>query len=141
MEKSKLGISTALLAAIACLACLYGGYVVAALVVGYILIREESAWLKKFGVSLLALMLVFSLLSTVINLLPNLLNMLYTVVRIFGGSLYFSFVENVADLLGQVLSLAKTVVFVLLGVFALLGKVKKVPLLGGLVEKFMPAGE
>ena len=47
MEKSKLGIPVTLVAAAAWLFGLYNGYLLTAILVGYVLLAEESVWLKK----------------------------------------------------------------------------------------------
>lgn len=119
MEKSKFGIPVTLAAAIAFLLGLYGGYVITGILVGCILIREDSSWLKKAGVNVLAWMLLFSLASTVINLIPNILDIIQSAVSIVGGSFYLSAVTSFFSFLSQILSLGKTVMFILMAVMAL----------------------
>ena len=62
MEKSKFGISTALLAAIIYLACYYGGITPTLLVVGAILILETNTEVKKHA--LRAAILLFAFIAT-----------------------------------------------------------------------------
>lgn len=47
MSKTKLGISTTLLAALAYFAGGFSGYLLLFLVAGYVLLKEEDEWLKK----------------------------------------------------------------------------------------------
>ena len=135
MEKTKLHIPATLLAAFACLLGYYGGYVILGIVVGYVLLAEENAWLKKFCLKILILMLGFSLASTVLNLLPSLLQLMYSFLEIFNVHVYLSFVHNAFNFIGQVLSLAKTLLFLLLGAATLMGKDVKIPGLDSFIEK------
>ena len=74
MEKTKLGISTALLGAIACLACYYGGITATLLVVGAVLILESDEWLKKTCVRAGVLVFLFLLTSSIIYFIPNIIS-------------------------------------------------------------------
>ena len=62
MEKTKLGISVALLSALTFLSG-YLGITVLVLLAGYILIREENVYLKKTAVGTVVLYLAFAALS------------------------------------------------------------------------------
>lgn len=135
MQKTKLGIPVGLMAAAVYFLGLYGGYVITGLVVGYILLKEEDLWLKKQAARSLGLMLVFSLLSTAINLTPNLLSLLSSTLEIINVHYYFSFIHEFFNLLSSVLSVMKTVAFVLLGIFAVAQKSLKVPVLDTVVDK------
>ena len=106
MQKTKLGISVGLMAAAAYFLGLYGGYVITVVLVGYILLKEEDLWLKKQSVRALALMILFSVLSTAINLTPNLLNLLSNTLEMINVHYYFSFLNNFFNLLSSVLSVA-----------------------------------
>ena len=137
MVKSKLGISVGLLGALCFLLGLYGGYVIAGVVVGYILLKEENVWLKKLAVKVIALMLTFSLASTIINLIPNLLDILYSFLGLFGRPLYLSFIEGFFSILSQVLSLIRTILFLAMGALALAQKTIKIPGIDDLINKHM----
>lgn len=137
MQKAKIGIPVGLMAAAAYFLGLYGGYVIAGLFVGYVLLKEEDLWLKKQSVRALALMIMFSLLSTAINLMPNLLNLMSSTLELVNVHYYFSFIHNFFNLISSVLSVMKTVAFVLLGIFAFARKPLKVPVLDTIIEKYM----
>lgn len=135
MEKSKLGISVSLLATVVCLLGYYGGYVIAGIAVGYILLKEESEWLKKTAAKVLVLMLCFSLASTVINLIPTVLNVIYSLVNIFNVSFYLYVIDRIVNFLSSVLGIVKLAVFMLLGFNCLTGKDIKIPLIDKLLDK------
>lgn len=139
MEKTKLHVSTSLVAALLCLIAYYwGNYVVIIAAVAYILLREDSVWLKKYSVKVLVLMLGFSILSTVINLLPNLIDLLFSFLRIFdvhNRPAFFTFVSNSFSFFSEALQIIRKLVFVLLGVVTLLGKDIKIPFVDSFIEK------
>lgn len=140
MEKTRFGISAALMAAIVCLLSYYGGYVIAGVMIGYVLLMEQSAFLKRIALKVLAVMLAFSLLNTVIYLIPNILSLIESAIYIFdefayGSEIYHNGFVRFMDFLASVLSTAKMVVMLLMGVFALLGKELKLPGLDQLLNK------
>lgn len=135
MEKSKLGIPVKLFAAAAALLGLYGGYVAMVVLVGYVLLVEENEWLKKFCLKVLTLMLVFSAASTVIYLIPNLLDLLYSFLRIFRVYPDLSVIDNIFGFFGSALSLLKTVVFLAVAVLGFMNKNLPIPGLDKLLEK------
>lgn len=74
MQKTKLGVSVAVLGAAMYFTGLFSGYIVAVVLAGYILLMEENEWLKKTAVKAVALMIAFSLLSTLLGLIPGVIN-------------------------------------------------------------------
>lgn len=71
MQKTRLGISVGLLGAAIYFMGLFSGYLLAVLLAGYVLLFEENSWLRKNAVKAMSVMAVFSLLITVLNLVPN----------------------------------------------------------------------
>ena len=137
MEKTKLGISVALAVAVLYFLGFYGGYVIVGVAVGYILLKEEHAGLKKEALRVLLLMILFSLLGTAVNLIPSVLNVISSLLEVINVHVYFSFFHRVFDLLGGVLSLAKTAVFVLLGLCGIFRKNVNIPVVDALIGKYM----
>ena len=135
MEKTKLNLPVAFVAAAAWLLGLYGGYVITGILIGYVLLKEDSQLLKKNCLRVLILMLTFSVASTVINLLPNLLELFYSFLRIFNVNIYLDFIHQIFNLFYSVVSLIKTILFILLGVVAALNKDFKIPVLDPFIEK------
>ena len=133
MEKSKLGISIGLFSAFMFLSG-YLGLTVLVLLAGYILIREESAVLKKNAVSTVVLYLAFAALSLCVGLLSN-----FVSLANFGNWMYgfgfYSVTSNFISTLNTLISIAEKVVFGLFALFALSGKEVKVPVISKFVEK------
>ena len=137
MQKTKLGISVGLLAAIIYFLGLFSGYVATIVLVGYILIVEDNAWLKKTSVKAVVLVLGFSLLYSVLGLIPGLISVINSLVNIFGGSFYITFVTNVINMLENGIGLVQKIVFLGLGVMALNESTIKIPGLDALIDKYM----
>ena len=142
MEKTKLGIPAALMAAIICLLSYYGGYVIAGVMVGYVLLVEESESLKKLALKVLAILLTFSVINTVLYLIPNVMSTIRSLIYVFDEYAYSeeffgNGISRFVDFLSNLLSLVKTVLFLLLGYFSLTGKEFKIPVLDGLFDKLL----
>ena len=135
MEKTKLGISVALTAVVVTLLGYYGGDVIGGIAIGYVLLQEQNEWLKKHALRVLALMLSFSVASTLLWLIPDVLNLFYSFMELFNVHIYINVVNSCFNFLGNVLSLLKTVVFVLLAYSAFTQKEFKVPVVDKLIEK------
>ena len=137
MEKTKLGIPVALMALIVCLLGYYGGYVVTALVIGYVFLKEDSEFLKKLALKVLVLLLAFSVASTLIYLIPNALNVVYSLIHIVAPEFYLNFIDRIFNFLSNILSFVKTLVFLALSFYALQGKEFKVPVLDEQMDKLL----
>lgn len=137
MQKTKLGVSAAVLGAAVYFLGLFSGSLVAVILAGYILLREENVWLRKSAVKAVALLIVFALLSAVLGLIPDVISFINSIVSIFGGSFYISVVSNIIYMLRNGLDLIRTVLFLLLGLKALNQGTVKVPAVDSLVDKSM----
>ena len=84
MQKTKLGVSVAVLGAAMYLLGLVGGYIPTLLMAGYVLLFEENSWLKKAAVKVLAVMLCFSFAGVVLGLLPSAVGVLNATLGVFG---------------------------------------------------------
>ena len=134
MEKTKIGLKAGIVAALAYLLFLFGGYTVGLLFVGYVVLCEKDVWLRKTAVTALLVALCFSALSLLVGLLPDVLNLLYSLLRIFSVHIYLDIVESIFSFFSQIISLLRTVVFVLLAVLALQKKTVEIKALDKLFE-------
>lgn len=135
--KTKLGISVGLAGAALYFSGLYSGYILTGLLVGYVLLFEDNGWLRKAAVKAFAIMVCFSLLSTVIYLLPNIVSLIDSVMRVFGSYLDFPLFSNLAAVISNVVDLIKKLLFIVLGVKALNQGNIAVPVVDKLIEKYM----
>lgn len=99
MQKTKLGISVGLMGFITYLACYFGGYIVAILLFGYILLVENNQWLRKTAVKALILTITFSVLPAIIQLIPDAIEFIGKIVSLFGGNFHASIITGIINLL------------------------------------------
>lgn len=137
MQKTKLGISVELLGAAAIFSCFFGGYTVAVILAGYILLFEENAWLKKTAVKSVALLFGFGVLSSLIYIIPNAISLIGSFLNIFGGSFYLNFVSNVISFVDNALNLIEKLLFIVLGLKAFNQGTVKIPVIDSLINKYM----
>lgn len=117
--KTKLGISAGLLGAVIYLSGLFSGYTVLTLLVGYVLLFEESEWLKRTAVKAYTVCICFSLLSALVGFIPNTINLIDAIATVFNGAFYIGFVSNLVDLAQVILSIAEKVLLIVLAYKAL----------------------
>ena len=137
MEKTKLGISVGLMGALLYAIGLWGGYFLIIAAVAYVLIREESAWLKQTAVKALALTFVFPLLYLAIGVIPDLVGLVGDVMNLFDEALDTEILDEIVTLLRDIVNIAEYVVFVLMGILALGKKTVRLPLVDNAVKKHM----
>lgn len=137
MQKTKLGVSVAVVGAALYFFGYFSGYTALLLLAGYVLLMEENEWLKKTAVKAIATTVVFSLLSVLIGLIPNVFGFIQDICDLFGGYVSFSVVYKIQNLLNSALRLLETIVFLFLGLKALRQGTIKVPVVDNLVNKSM----
>lgn len=135
MQKTKLGISVGLMGFITYLACYFGGYIVAILLFGYILLVENNQWLRKTAVKALILTIAFSVLPEIIQLIPEAIEFIGKIVGLFGGNFHASIITGIINLLTSAIGLVKAVLFILLGIKALSQGSITVPIIDDMTNK------
>ncbi|MGN0680958.1 MAG: hypothetical protein ACI4LY_02990 [Candidatus Fimisoma sp.] len=137
MQKTKLGISVGLLGAALYFMGLFSGYLVAVLMAGYILLCEDNGWLRKAAVKAIAVMALFSFMSVVVNLIPNAISFIDYIVSMFGGNFHIAFISNLANAVVTALNIIEKLLLLGLGVKALNQGTIAVPVVDGLINKYM----
>ena len=135
MEKTKLGISVGLFGALLYAIGLWGGYFLTIAAVAYVLIREESAWLKQTAVKVLVLTFLFPLISVAIGVIPDLVGLVQSVMNLFDEFFSMEIILEIETILRSILNIVEYVIFILLGIFALGKKTIRLPLVDAAVEK------
>ena len=133
MEKTKLGLSVPVAAAAAFLLFTLCGSTVGILFLGYILLCETDAGLKRKALTAAIVYVSFALISELIGLVPNGFSLLQDFVSLCKGSLNVSIVYKICNLLTSVISYARDILFLILAFNA--GKGKNVEL--GFVKKLL----
>lgn len=135
--KSKMGVSVGLLGALACFAAYFGSYIAVIIVAGYVLLFEESEWLKKTAVKAIALMIFVDFLLALINLVPDLLGWIQNLVNLFKGEFSYTAVSRFISIFTRAISICEKVLFLLMGVKALSQGTVRIPVVDKLVDKYM----
>lgn len=137
MEKTKLGVSVSLLGAAAYLLALFGGYTPLLLLVGYIFLFEDHDRLKKTALKAFVLNVCFSLAVTAAGLIPDLLDWIASVVRVFDGIFDYSVIRSIFVVITDGLYFLRTCLFLLLGLKALKAESCATPIADEIVTKHM----
>lgn len=139
MNKTRFGLSANALAALIFTAGLMGITPVV-LLVGAVLLVEDNEWLKRMSVKALAFILVANVVSVVLMLLPDLLQWIVDIIRIFDATTDVDTILKINRVFAWVDSALDIVVKVLLIVYAYqayLGKYAKVLFVENMVNKNM----
>ncbi len=135
MQKTKLGISVGVFGAFLFFSGLFSGYLLTTLMTAYVLVYEENVWLKKTAVKAVALMVGFSVLYSVVGLLPQAIDIVNYVVNLFGGYFAIGIIDKIRSLLVTVVTFAETIMFIVLGIKAFSQGTVRVPVIDGFVNK------
>ncbi len=117
--KTKLGVSAALLGAAVCFLALVGGWIPTILVAGYILLFEANDWLKHIAIKAVAVIIFFSLLSTIVGFVPNIITLIDDVANIFNGTFSIAIISKLVALVNTVLLVAEKILLLAMGFKAL----------------------
>lgn len=137
MQKTRLGISVGMLGAAIYLTGLFSGYLVAVLIAGYVLLFEENGWLKRSAVKAVSLMVFFSFITVMINLIPNAMGCIGYIAAMFGGNFHVGFISNLVSAVTSAIDIIEKVFFLALGVKALNQGTIAVPVVDKLISKYM----
>jgi len=137
MEKTKLGISAGTLGAAVYFSAALLGYISLLIVGGYILLVEKTEWLKKCVIKAVVLMLLYSLLSTVIGIIPQIFTLGSEEVLFGSYYLYMAGAYQIVSVALVVLNLVRIGLFIALGVKALSEKTIVIPVVDRLIDKYM----
>ena len=130
MNKTKLGISAALLGAITFFAGMIGGLTPVLLLAGYILLKESDAWLKKTAIRALVVTVGCSAAVAAVSLLPQ----LGGVLQVFWYYGISDFVEA-TTVIATVLTVAQKVLLLVMGVMAFFHKDRSIAFVDRFVDK------
>ena len=137
MEKTRVGITAGAFGAAACLAGFFGGYVAVILLAGYVLLFEENAWLRRCVVKVFVIMLFFSFVVEIINLIPDVLGIVINIVTIFGISFDISIVSNIFSCITSVILLIEKILMLGLGIKAIRQETIVIHFFDSLVSEYM----
>lgn len=139
--KAKLGISVSLLAALAYFFGFFGGYVVLAIFVGYVLLREDNEFLRKSAVKSLIIAATFTVLSSLIGFIPNIVGLIDDVLNIFEEDFTPYALNRVIYVINDIIALAEKILFLGLGFLALRQQTIKISFIDKFIDKHFGAAQ
>lgn len=119
MQKTRLGITVGLMGALTYFIALFGGYMAMIIVAGYILLFETNEWLKKSAVKAAVITIGFAVLIAIINLIPDAVTFVSSIIAVFGKYFSLSVLDNIINVITTVLAIIEKVLLLLLGIKAL----------------------
>lgn len=137
MQKSKLGVSIGLLGAAVCFLGLFGSYVPVVIATGYILLFEENEWLKKNSVKVLAVMITLSVMVTVVELIPDAISVVSSLLNILNIGFSIPLVSSIVGFITSVLLFFRTLILLGMGLKALNQGTISVPIVDNIIDKHM----
>ncbi len=138
MQKTKLGISVGLLGAIIYFASAFGGgYLVALLLCGYVLLFEDNPWLRKTSVKAVLLLIIFSLISVVLGLIPDIWQTITNLLTAFNKYPSSTFMSGINSAISSAITIIKSVLFIILGLKALNQGAIKLLIIDKIIDKYM----
>ncbi len=136
MQKTRMGISVGLLAAVIYFSGFFAGFLTTTLLAGYVLLFEENGWLRRNTIKAFVLMIIFMLASAIIGFIPNLLDFIYDIVVLFNGSFSYLKVSQFLSIITDILGIAEKVLFLVLGFMALNQRSVNLPVIDNLINKY-----
>lgn len=131
--KSNLGISVGFLAALVFISGLLNYYLAVMLLVAYILIKEDNAWLRKTAVQGLVVLLAFNVIPVFIDILPKIVNIFADFFSIFEVDIRPYRLITFFSVIKSIISLIEIPVYLGLAFFAFKEKDIKIPVPGNMV--------
>lgn len=118
--KTKLGISTAALGALAYFMALFGGYIPLLLLTGYVCLFEDNEALKKHAFKALAISVCIDLAIVVVGVIPDFIGWINSMLAIFDGGFSAGVLYDIENFLTSGLWLIEKIVLGVLGILTYL---------------------
>ncbi|MBQ8767236.1 MAG: hypothetical protein IJZ16_10600 [Clostridia bacterium] len=141
MSKTKVGISENFMGGLCFVLALVGGYVPILLLAGYILLKENSVILKKYVLNALAMLICFSLIVSVVGILPDIINFVDNFVGLFNGNCTAPIIDSIYYIVLYAVEIMKAVMFLIYAVMAIKGKDSSMPIVGKMIDKHLEQEE
>lgn len=137
MQKTRLGITVGALGAITYFTGFFSGYLAVIVLVGYVLLFEENAWLKRSAVKAITLMLFFSVLITILNLIPDAIGFVGNIASVFNGYFAIGKLNQIITALVSGINIVEKILFLGLGIKALSQGTIVIPFIDSNISKYM----
>ena len=119
MQRTKIGISAGCLGAVIYLAGVTGGLLLAAILIGYVLLAEENLWLRRCAVKAGALLFIFSMCILAVGLIPDVIKCIEAFLAVIQINVNEVIVTNLTSAIIQAVQIWQKFLFLALGLKAL----------------------
>lgn len=134
-EKTRLGVSTALLGAGCYFIAFFGGLEALIILAGYILLFEKDQWLRRTALKAAVLLILFSIISSCVGLGTDFTSVISNIVSTFNGTFSpYQFNSFIAFVRG-IIAVGEKVIFLVLGFGALKHKDTKMASVDSVVDQ------
>ena len=137
MQKTKLGISVGLLGSAIFFTGLFAGYLAVIILTAYVLLFEENPWLRRSAVKAVTLMIFFSLVSALMNLMPDILNFIKNMVAIINLTINFDIINKIVTAFDSGLHIVEKILFIGLGLKAIYQSTIVITMVDNLISRYM----
>lgn len=137
MQKTKLGISVGTLCAAIYFTGIFGGYFTAVFLAGYVLLVENNEWLRKNAVKAIVLMIIFSIVTAIINLIPDAMSCVEHIMSAMGLVFSENCLSNLIAAITSVIDICQKLLFIILGTKALNQGTIHIPSVDRFINKYV----
>lgn len=137
--KTKLGISVGLFGAAIYFLGLFSGYLAMILLVGYVLLFEQDMWLRKSAVKAIVIMLLFSIVSAIVTLVPGAISIVDDALNILNINFSVPFISKIVTLITGLLTYLEKILLLILGIQAVQRQSINLGFIDQLIDKHMQA--
>lgn len=117
--KTNLGVSFGLLGAAAYFFYIFGGFIPMAIVILYVMLKENNQWLQHCVLKAGVLACVISMIEMILGLIPSSLSLLHTALDTMDVSFSYSSISTWVRFFTDLLNVVEKALFLLLGTKAL----------------------
>lgn len=138
MDRTKLGITTALLSTAIFLSGMMSTMALV-IMVGYVLIAEEDLWLKKNAVRALFIVILFAGLSFAIDLIPSVIGVVVSALDNIGVAVNLSIITSLFHAIDRIIGIIKVVILLICAYQSFMCKDPAIKFVDGVVNKHLKA--
>ncbi len=135
--QSNLKVSVGLLGALLYLAIMGGGYLAILILGGYILLKEENPWLRRVVVKATLIYITFALVSAALSLLGESIDTIERLLELIFINISTTYLMNILYIMRNVIDILQYLVYGVLGIKALTQGTIPIPIIDGMINKYM----
>ncbi len=112
------------------------GYFTAVFLAGYVLLVENNEWLRKNAVKAIVLMIIFSIVTAIINLIPDAISCVEHIMSAMGLVFSENCLSNLIAAITSVIDICQKLLFIILGTKALNQGTIHIPSVDRFINKY-----